>query len=62
MWIRGLLGAVCVVVGGVWIAQGTGALRGSMMTGHGQYTLLGAVVVVVGLALLGLALRARRRG
>ncbi|MEZ0093451.1 hypothetical protein [Streptacidiphilus sp. EB129] len=55
MWIRGVLGALLVVVGGVWIAQGTGAMKGSMMTGHSQYAALGAVAVLVGVLLLGWA-------
>jgi hypothetical protein len=62
VWIRGVLGALLVVVGGVWIAQGTGAMKGSMMTGHSQYAALGAVAVLVGVLLLGWAwLIARRR-
>ncbi|WP_042433391.1 LPXTG cell wall anchor domain-containing protein [Streptacidiphilus anmyonensis] len=60
MWIRVVIGVVLVAVGGVWIAQGTGAMRGSMMSGHSGYAVLGALVVLVGLALLGLARRRRR--
>ncbi|MEY9965136.1 hypothetical protein ABIA33_003178 [Streptacidiphilus sp. MAP12-16] len=61
MWIRGIVGIVLVAIGGVWIAQGTGALRGSMMSGHGQYAVLGVVAVAVGLALVGWAWLIRRR-
>lgn len=52
MWWRGIVGVVMCAVGGLWIGQGSGAVRGSMMTGHSQYTALGVVVVVVGLAML----------
>jgi hypothetical protein len=62
MWIRGILGIVLIVVGGGWIAQGSGAMHGSMMTGHSQYTALGVVVVLIGLGLIGWAWRLRSRG
>ena len=52
MWVRGIIGAVLCVVGAVWVAQGTGALRGSAMSGHGQYTAWGIVVIVIGLVMM----------
>lgn len=62
MWTRGIIGVVFCLTGLVWIAQGTNALSDSkLMSGHGQYTVLGAAVLVVGLALLGWAVRIRRR-
>jgi hypothetical protein len=42
------------------VAQGTGALHGSGMTGHGQYTALGTVVIVIGLVMVIWADQARR--
>ena len=62
MWIRAVIGVILVAVGGVWIAQGSGSMHGSMMTGHSQYTALGVVVLIVGLALLGWAWTVRGRG
>lgn len=59
MWVRGVVGVILMAVGGVWIAQGSGTMRGSAMTGHSQYTVLGVVVVLVGVALLGWAWRVR---
>ncbi|GAA4594805.1 hypothetical protein GCM10023194_62720 [Planotetraspora phitsanulokensis] len=61
MWVRGVVGVLFCLIGGVWIAQGTGALGGSMMSGHGQYAVLGAIVVLVGLAMLWWAWRIRGR-
>jgi len=61
MWIRAVIGIVLIAVGGVWIAQGSGAMQGSMMTGHSQYAALGVVVVIVGVALLGWAWTVRGR-
>jgi hypothetical protein len=52
VWFRGIAGIVLCAVGAVWIAQGSGAMHGSSMSGHGQYALLGGATVIVGLALL----------
>ena len=60
MWIRIGIGVVLCLVGAVWIAHGSGAMHGSMMTGHGQYTVLGVVAVIGGIILI--ALSVRRRG
>jgi hypothetical protein len=60
VWSRGIVGFVLCLVGVVWVAQGTGAMHGSGMSGHGQYALLGAVVIVIGLAMLVWAGRVRR--
>jgi hypothetical protein len=61
MVIRGLVGLVLCALGGIWIAQGEGAMKGSSMSGHGQYAVLGAVAVLIGLAFLVLAWRAHGR-
>lgn len=57
MWVRGVLGLVLVVVGGVWIAQGSGAMHGSAMSGHSQYAALGVVVLLLGVGLIAWAFR-----
>ena len=50
-----------LAVGGVWIAQGSGALGGSFMTGEVTWTVIGVIVGLFGLALLiGTARDARR--
>ena len=61
MWIRGIAGIALCAVGAVWIAQGAGALRGSGMSGHARFAVLGGAAVVVGLLLLAWAVRIRRR-
>jgi hypothetical protein len=48
-------------VGAVWIAQGSGAMHGSGMSGHAPFALLGRAAVIVGLALLVWAALIRRR-
>lgn len=60
MWIRGVIGVVLCLIGAVWIAQGTGALHGSGMSGHGQYAVLGVVVIAIGLVMLMWAKNVRR--
>lgn len=56
-----ILGVLAAVVGVVFIGQGTNAIHGSSMSGHGGYAGLGAVLVVVGLGLVLWAWRLRRR-
>ena len=61
MWWRVAAGVVALAVGGLWIAQGVGLARGSFMTDQSQYTVLGIVVVLVGLGLLAWAAALVRR-
>jgi uncharacterized membrane protein HdeD (DUF308 family) len=52
MLARRIIGIVLVVIGGVWIAQGSGALHGSFMTGEALWTVIGVICVLFGIALL----------
>ena len=55
MVMRGALsvfGVLLVLVGALFIGQGTNVIHGSSMSGHGGYAGLGAVLVVIGLGLL----------
>ena len=61
MWIRTIVGVICCLVGVVWIAQGTNVMHGSGMSGHAGWTVIGAVVLVIGVAIL-LRDRRPRRG
>ena len=61
MWVRGIAGIVLCALGALWIAQGSGALHGSAMSGHGPFVLLGGAAVIVGLALLVWAALIRNR-
>lgn len=61
MWIRGVLGIVLCLAGAVWIAQGTDALHGSGMSGHGVWAVLGVALIVIGLGLHVWALRIRNK-
>jgi hypothetical protein len=52
MWIRRIIGIVLLALGGVWVAQGSGALHGSFMTGEVLWTVIGVIVGLFGIALL----------
>jgi len=49
---RGVVGVIAVLIGGVWLAQGLDLLKGSPMTGVGFWAGAGAVLLIVGAALL----------
>lgn len=52
MALRILLGVTLLVTGIVWFFQGIGAIEGYGMTGHGEWTVIGAVLIVVAIGLL----------
>ena len=49
-----ILGVLLVLVGGVWFLQGERVLMGSPMSGQSQWVYNGALVVLIGLVLLGI--------
>jgi hypothetical protein len=46
-----IVGVIAILVGGVWILQGTGKLPGSFMTGQRMWLIIGIIVALIGLAL-----------
>jgi hypothetical protein len=52
-----VVGAIALIVGAVWVGQGSNLLPGSVMTGSGMWLGIGLVVAVVGLVLLVLGVR-----
>jgi hypothetical protein len=46
-----IVGVIAILVGGVWILQGTGMLPGSFMTGQRMWLIIGIIVAIVGVAL-----------
>jgi hypothetical protein len=57
-----VIGALAVLVGGVWIGQGAGLIKGSFMTGSPTWLAIGLLCLVVGLFLIFLSLRSRSDG
>lgn len=49
--VRGVIGVVLALLGSGWILQGTNLLPGTLMSGQPVYALLGAVVLLIGVAL-----------
>ena len=49
---RLIVGVVLCLIGALWIAQGLDVVKGSAMTGHGIWAVLGTVLVVGGLGLM----------
>jgi hypothetical protein len=59
-WLKGIVGALLVLIGVVWLGQGVGFLPGSFMTGQMMWAIIGLVLLVVGGWLLWSVVRARR--
>jgi hypothetical protein len=57
-----IIGGLAVLVGGVWIGQGAGVIKGSFMTGSPTWLAIGLLCLVVGLLLIFLALRRHPSG
>jgi hypothetical protein len=53
-----VIGAVCLLTGGVWFLQGINILPGSFMTGQTKWAVYGGVLFAVGIAVLIAAKRA----
>jgi hypothetical protein len=51
-WLRGIVGVVLVLLGLVWIGQGSGLITGSSMTGQATWLIIGLVGLVIGAWLL----------
>jgi hypothetical protein len=57
-----IIGALGVLVGGVWIGQGAGFIKGNFMTGSPTWLAIGLLCLVVGLFLIFLSVRPRATG
>jgi hypothetical protein len=60
MWLRAGSGILLCAVGAVFMLQGTNVLHGSGMSAQGKWTVIGAIVVAVGLVLIAMAARSWR--
>lgn len=46
-----IVGVIAILVGAVWILQGSGVIPGSFMTGQRMWLYIGIIVALVGVAL-----------
>ncbi|HVA89486.1 MAG TPA: hypothetical protein VNL71_06560 [Chloroflexota bacterium] len=51
-WARFVGGILLVLLGAIWIGQGLNLIKGSGMSGHAGYAVVGVVVALCGLWLL----------
>jgi uncharacterized membrane protein len=51
-WLFNIIGVILILVGFVWFLQGINILLGSFMSGDSLYSLLGILLVVVGMIIL----------
>jgi hypothetical protein len=47
-----IIGAVLILMGGVWFLQGINVLPGSFMTGQTRWAVIGGLAVIAGIGLL----------
>ena len=47
-----IVGIIFVLLGGLWVLQGSNMLAGSAMSGQNQWLIIGAIVAVVGVGLI----------
>ena len=60
-WVLIIVGIVLILLGGVWVLQGTNVLTGSaVMSGQSLWTVIGAIVAVAGIVLLVLGATRKR--
>ena len=50
-WVLVIIGGLMVLLGGIWLLQGTGVLPGSFMSGQSFWATVGLLVLLAGLAL-----------
>jgi hypothetical protein len=55
-----VLGAVLILLGGIWFLQGINVLPGSFMTGQIKWAVYGGIAVAAGVAVLLTAKRRRK--
>lgn len=60
-WVILILGILVVLLGLVWLLQGTNVLAGSQMSGHRRWIAIGGLLDVVGIVLIIIGARMRRR-
>ena len=50
--VTNIIAVLMILVGAVWFLQGINVIGGSVMTGQSQWTLIGGIAFVIGIAML----------
>ena len=59
-WTLVIVGGLLILVGGVWMLQGSGAIGGSFMSGSSLWFVIGLIGVLAGIAIVVQGVRRRR--
>ena len=51
-WVLIIVGVLIILVGLVWVLQGTNVLTQGGMAGHSQWTVIGGILAAVGIVLV----------
>ncbi len=51
-WVLIIVGALLILIGGVWALQGLNVLTQGAMAGHTKWTLIGSVLALAGIVLV----------
>ena len=58
---RLIVGVLLCIVGGVWFLQGIGVIKGSFMTGTALWTVIGVILLALGVRMILRASRSDKR-
>jgi uncharacterized integral membrane protein len=59
-WIFIIVGALLILIGGVWVLQGTNVLTQGEMAGHMKWTLIGGILAAAGIAFVVIGSRRKK--
>ena len=59
-WTLVVVGGLLILVGGVWMLQGSGVIGGSFMSGSSLWFVIGLICVLIGIAIVVQGARRRR--
>jgi hypothetical protein len=61
VWLKLIVGVFLGLVGLAWVGQGLNLIKGSFMTGQGQWAVIGVVLIIVAAWLVWSAMQQRRQ-
>jgi hypothetical protein len=61
VWLKLIVGVLLGLLGLAWVGQGLNLIKGSFMTGQGQWAVIGIVLIVIAAWLVWSAMQQRGR-